>query len=101
MAMEKGYANNEYPEIQRGLTVNYLWGHGNEEDMRASSKERWRELYDAGVLTEAPKDESEVDAYLDSLVDMVVDFRGDVAKETADTKGAKVRLAELGEIYTI
>ena len=101
MAMEKGYANNEYPEIQRGLTVNYLWGHGNEEDMRASSKERWRELYDAGVLTEDPKDESEVDAYLDSLVDMVVDFRGDVAKETADTKGAKVRLAELGEIYTI
>ena len=50
MAMEKGYADNAFPEIQRGLTVNYLWGHGNEKDMRASSKERWRELYDAGVL---------------------------------------------------
>ena len=69
--------------------------------MRASSKERWRELYDAGVLTEAPKDESEVDAYLDSLVDMVVDLRRDVPQETAATKGAKVRLAELREIYTI
>lgn len=101
MAMEKGYADNAFPEIQRGLTVNYLWGHGNEKDMRASSKERWRELYDAGVLTEAPADASKVDAYLDSLVDMVVDFRGDVAKDTADTKGCAVRLAELGEIYTI
>lgn len=101
MAMEKGYVDNAFPEIQRGLTVNYLWGHGNEKDMRASSKERWRELYDAGVLTEAPADASKVDAYLDSLVDMVVDFRGDVAKDTADTKGCAARLAELGEIYTI
>lgn len=101
MAMEKGYANNEFPEIQRGLTVNYLWGHGNEEDMRASCKERWRELYDAGVLTEAPSEKPEVEAYLDSLVDKVVDFRGDVAKDTADAKGNKARLAELGTIYTI
>lgn len=84
-SMEKGYASSTYPDIQRQLTTNYMFSHGNEDDFRTSIKERWQELYDAGLLDQAPAEESEVDAYLESLVDMVADYRGGVAQENVSS----------------
>jgi NitT/TauT family transport system substrate-binding protein len=98
MSMEKGYASADYPDIQRGLTTNYMFDHGNEDDFRASIKERWQELYDANLLSQAPTDESEVDAYLEELVDMVADWRGEAA-DNCDTEGAAAHLAERGDAY--
>lgn len=104
-SMEQGYMTSEYPEIQRGLTKNYLFGHGNKDDFERSIKERWRELYDAGLLTEAPANASdeEIDAYLDSLVEMVARWHGDApgAEPTADHDGVVVELEQRGPAYII
>ncbi len=100
-AMENGYASSSFPDIQRELTKNYLFDHGNKDDMIRSVKERWQELYDCNLLTQAPAGESEVDAYLDELTEMVVDFRGDVegAAATADTEGTLAHLQKRGTAY--
>ncbi len=98
MAMENGYASATYPDIQRQLTVNYMFDHGNEDDFHNSIKERWQELYDAGLLSQAPTDESEVDGYLEELVDMVGEFHG-AAAENRDTEGAAKHLEERGTAY--
>ena len=104
-SMEQGYMDSEYPEIQRGLTKNYLFGHGNKDDFERSIKERWRELYDAGLLTEAPANASdeEIDAYLDGLVEMVARWHGDApgAEPTADHDGVVVELEQRGPAYII
>lgn len=112
-SMEGGYMDSEYPEIQRGLTKNYLFGHGSEEDFRRSIKERWRELSDAGLLTEAPvnpftdqmndQTNKQLDEYLDGLVDMVARWHGNApeAAPTADTAGVVVKLEQRGPAYTI
>ncbi len=113
-SMEGGYMDSDYPDIQRGLTKNYLLGHGNEEDFKRSIKERWRELADAGLLTEAPVNpftdgqlddqaNQQLDEYLDSLVDMVARWHGNApeAAATADTTGVVVKLEQRGPAYVI
>ncbi|MDR2109538.1 MAG: ABC transporter substrate-binding protein [Coriobacteriales bacterium] len=100
-SMENGYASDKYPEIQQQLSKNYMFNHGNKSDMLKSVKERWQELYDSGLLTQAPAEASEVSGYLDSLVDMVVEWHGDAAgaAETADKAGTIANLAERGSAY--
>lgn len=113
-SMEGGYMDSDYPDIQRGLTKNYLFGHGNEEDFKRSIKERWRELADAGLLTEAPVNpftdgqlddqaNQQLDEYLDSLVDMVARWHGNApeAASTADATGVVVKLEQRGPAYII
>lgn len=100
MAIEKGYTVGSYPDIEKGLAHNYLYGHGNKDDFTASIKERWRELYDAGFLTDAPKEESEVDAYLDELTEAISEWHGDVAAETA-AKSLKEQVAERGDAFGV
>ena len=100
-SMENGYASDKFPEIQRQLTKNYMFNHGNKDDMLKSVKERWQELYDSNLLPQAPTDSSKVSEYLDSLVDMVVEWHGDApeAAKTADKDGAKANLAKRGSAY--
>jgi ABC-type nitrate/sulfonate/bicarbonate transport system substrate-binding protein len=100
-SMQNGYASDKYPDIQRQLTKNYMFNHGNEADMRKSVKERWQELYDSKLLAQAPSDPAEVPAYLDELVDMVVEWHGAApgASETADTAGTLAGLKERGSAY--
>jgi len=102
-AMEQGFASDKYPDIQRSLTHNYMFNHGNEADFRKSVKERWREMHDCGLLAQAPADEAEIDAYLEELVDMVADWHGDApgAAATADTAGTVANLKERGQAYTL
>ena len=81
MAIEKGYTVGEYPEIEKGLARNYLYNHGNHDDFTASIKERFRELYDCGLLGEDAKNmsEDEAEAFLDQLTEQFGEWHGDVA----------------------
>lgn len=83
MAIEKGYTVGKYPEIEKGLARNYLYGHGNEEDFWASIYERWDELRVAGFLPDCPEDEAEAKAYLEELTQGIGEWHGDVKSETA------------------
>lgn len=83
MAIEKGYTVGKYPEIEKGLAKNYLYGHGNEEDFWASIYERWDELRVAGFLPDCPEDEVEAKAYLEELTQGIGEWHGDVKPETA------------------
>ncbi len=98
MAIEKGYTVGKYPDIEKGLANNYLYGHGNKDDFTASIKERWQELYDAGFLEDAPKDESEVDAYLDELTEAISEWHGDVGADTA-AKPLSEQVATRGDAF--
>ena len=86
MAIEKGYTVGKYPNIEKGLAKNYLYGHGNEEDFRASIYERWDELRVSGFLPECPEDEAKAKEYLQQLTDGIAEWHGDVAKDTAAKK---------------
>ncbi len=98
-SMEQGYASSKFPDIQRKLTRNYMFNHGNKDDMFKSVKERWQELYDAHLLAQAPADTSKVSTYLDGLTNQVIDWHGDVAVATADKNGAAANLAKRGSAY--
>lgn len=86
MAIEKGYTVGKYPNIEKGLANNYLYGHGNEEDFKASIYERWDELRVAGFLTDCPTDEAKAKEYLQELTDGIAEWHGDVGKATAAKK---------------
>ena len=86
MAIEKGYTVGKYPNIEKGLANNYLYGHGNEEDFKASIYERWDELRVAGFLTDCPTDEATAKEYLQELTDGIAEWHGDVGKATAAKK---------------
>lgn len=86
MAIEKGYTVGKYPNIEKGLANNYLYGHGNEEDFKASIYERWDELRVAGFLTDCPTDEAKAKEYLQELTDGISEWHGDVGKATAAKK---------------
>ena len=86
MAIEKGYTVGKYPNIEKGLANNYLYGHGNEEDFKASIYERWDELRVAGFLTDCPADEAKAKEYLQELTDGIAEWHGDVGKATAAKK---------------
>lgn len=86
MAIEKGYTVGKYPNIEKGLANNYLYGHGNEEDFKASIYERWDELRVAGFLTDCPTDEVKAKEYLQELTDGIAEWHGDVGKATAAKK---------------
>ena len=86
MAIEKGYTVGKYPNIEKGLANNYLYGHGNEEDFKASIYERWDELRVAGFLTDCPTDEAKAKEYLQELTEGIAEWHGDVGKATAAKK---------------
>lgn len=86
MAIEKGYTVGKYPNIEKGLANNYLYGHGNEEDFKASIYERWDELRVAGFLTDCPTDEAKAKEYLQELTGGIAEWHGDVGKATAAKK---------------
>lgn len=86
MAIEKGYTVGKYPNIEKGLANNYLYGHGNEDDFKASIYERWDELRVAGFLPDCPEDEAKAKEYLQGLTDGIAEWHGDVAKDTAAKK---------------
>lgn len=83
MAIENGYTVGTYPNIEKGLANNYLYGHGNEEDFWNSIYERWDELRVAGFLPDCPEDEDEAKAYLEELTQGIGEWHGDVASDTA------------------
>ena len=98
MAIEKGYTVGKYPEIEKGLAGNYLYGHGNEQDFWDSIYERWDELRIAGFLPDCPTDEAEAKKYLDELTKGIGEWHGDVGAATA-AKPLKEQHAERGPAY--
>ena len=86
MAIEKGYTVGKYPNIEKGLANNYLYGHGNEDDFKASIYERWDELRVSGFLPDCPEDEAKAKEYLQELTDGIAEWHGDVGKATAAKK---------------
>ena len=98
MAIEKGYTVGKYPEIEKGLAKNYLYGHGNEQDFWDSIYERWDELRIAGFLPDCPTDEAEAKKYLDELTKGIGEWHGDVGAATA-AKPLKEQHAERGPAY--
>lgn len=100
MAIEKGYTVGKYPNIEKGLAKNYLYGHGNEEDFRASIYERWDELRVSGFLPECPEDEAKAKEYLQQLTDGIAEWHGDVAKDTAAKKLSE-QVKERGDAFGV
>lgn len=98
MAIEKGYTVGKYPNIEKGLANNYLYGHGNEEDFKASIYERWDELRVAGFLTDCPTDEAKAKEYLQELTDGIAEWHGDVGKATAAKKLSE-QVKERGDAF--
>lgn len=98
MAIEKGYTVGKYPEIEKGLAKNYLYGHGNEDDFWNSIYERWDELRVAGFLTDCPEDEAEAKAYLEELTQGIGEWHGDVKPETA-ARPLSEQAAERGDAF--
>ena len=100
-SMAAGYASDKYPDIQRQLTKNYMFNHGNKADMLKSVKERWQELYDSDQLAQAPSDPAKISEYLDQLTEMVIEWHGDAAEaaKTADTEGTVANLVKRGSAY--
>ncbi len=83
MAIENGYTVGSYPDIEKNLANNYLYGHGNEDDFWASIYERWDELRVAGFLPDCPEDEDEAAEYLQQLTEGIGEWHGDAASDTA------------------
>jgi NitT/TauT family transport system substrate-binding protein len=100
MAIEKGYTVGKYPDIEKGLAWNYLYGHGNEEDFWNSIYERWDELRVSGFLTDCPEDETEAKAYLEELTKGIGEWHGDVGAATA-AKSLKEQVAERGDAFGV
>lgn len=100
MAIEKGYTVGKYPNIEKGLAKNYLYGHGNEEDFKASIYERWDELRVSGFLPECPEDEAKAKEYLQQLTDGIAEWHGDVAKDTAAKKLSE-QVKERGDAFGV
>lgn len=98
MAIEKGYTVGKYPNVEKGLANNYLYGHGNEEDFKASIYERWDELRVAGFLTDCPTDEAKAKEYLQELTDGIAEWHGDVGKATAAKKLSE-QVKERGDAF--
>ncbi len=100
MAIEKGYTVGTYPNIEKGLANNYLYGHGNEEDFWNSIYERWDELRVAGFLSDCPEDEDEAAEYLQELTDGIGEWHGDVGADTA-AELLSVQVEERGEAFGV
>ena len=98
MAIEKGYTVGKYPNIEKGLAKNYLYGHGNEEDFKASIYERWDELRVAGFLKDCPEDEAKAKEHLQELTDGIAEWHGDVGKATAAKKLSE-QVKERGDAF--
>ena len=100
MAIEKGYTVGKYPDIEKGLANNYLYGHGNEEDFWDSIYERWDELRVAGFLPDCPEDEEGAKAYLTELTQGIGEWHGDVGADTA-AKSLSEQVKERGDAYGV
>ena len=98
MAIEKGYTVGKYPDIEKALASNYLYGHGNEDDFWASITERWDELRVAGFLPDCPEDETEAKAYIEDLTKGIGEWHGDAASETA-AKPLSEQVKERGDAF--
>ena len=98
MAIEKGYTVGKYPNIEKGLANNYLYGHGNEDDFKASIYERWDELRVSGFLPDCPEDEAKAKEYLQQLTEGIAEWHGDVAKDTAAKKLSE-QVKERGDAF--
>lgn len=98
MAIEKGYTVGKYPNIEKGLANNYLYGHGNEDDFKASIYERWDELRVSGFLPDCPEDEAKAKEYLQELTDGIAEWHGDVGKATAAKKLSE-QVKERGDAF--
>lgn len=98
MAIEKGYTVGKYPNIEKGLANNYLYGHGNEDDFKVSIYERWDELRVSGFLPDCPEDEAKAKEYLQELTDGIAEWHGDVGKATAAKKLSE-QVKERGDAF--
>ncbi len=98
MAIEKGYTVGKYPNIEKGLAKNYLYGHGNEDDFKASIYERWDELRVSGFLPDCPEDEEKAKAYLQELTDGIAEWHGNVGSATAAKKLSE-QVKERGDAF--
>lgn len=100
MAIEKAYTVGQYPDIEKNLAKNYLYGHGNEDDFWNSIYERWDELRVAGFLPECPEDEEGAKAYLEELTQGIGEWHGDAAPENA-AKTLHEQVQERGDAWGV
>ena len=98
MAIEKAYTVGQYPDIEKNLAKNYLYGHGNEDDFWNSIYERWDELRVAGFLPECPEDEEGAKAYLEELTHGIGEWHGGVVTENIAAPLAE-QVAERGPAF--